>query len=132
MKKIFVLLALLSTAIFANEMNWEKDIATAFAKAKESNQTVMVYVETNNCPWCRKMKHRTLANDPVFEKLKNYVVVRTIKNSHEAQKYGLNVTYVPTIFFFSPQEKLHIKTVGYYGVEDFLSWLGDVEKKASK
>ena len=131
MKKILILLALLSSAIFANEMNWEKDIATAFEKAKESNKTVMIYVETNNCPWCRKMKHRTLANDSVFEKLKNYVVVRTIKNSHEAQKYALNVTYVPTIFFFSPKGDLYQKTVGYYSVEDFLSWLGDVEKKAS-
>lgn len=132
MKKVMLLLLIATSFIFANEMNWEKDIATAYAKAKESNQTVMIYVETNNCPWCRKMKHRTLVNDDVFAKLQNYVVVRTIKNSHEAQKYGLNVTYVPTIFFYSPKGDLYQKTVGYYSVEDFLSWLGDVEKKASK
>jgi len=131
MKKVMLLLLIATSFIFANEMKWEKDIATAFKKAKESNQTVMIYVETNNCPWCRKMKHRTLANDDVFEKLQNYVVVRTIKNSQEAQKYGLNVTYVPTIFFYSPKEELYQKTVGYYSVEDFLSWLGDIEKKAS-
>ena len=132
MQKILLLLLLIANTLFANEILWEKDIASAIAKAKESNQTVMIYVETDNCPWCRKMKHRTLAHDDVYAQLKNYVVVRTIKNSTEAQKYRLNVTYVPTIFFFSPQEELYQKTVGYYNVEDFLSWLGDVEKKAHK
>jgi len=130
MKKLLIAL-LFTTALFANEMKWEKDIATAFAKAKEENKTVMIYVETDNCPWCRKMKHRTLANDSVFDKLKDYIVVRTLKNSQEAQKYRLHVKYVPTIFFYSPKEELYQKTIGYYNVEDFLSWIGDVEKKAS-
>ncbi|MEA2029783.1 MAG: thioredoxin family protein, partial [Campylobacterota bacterium] len=92
MKKILIVMLLMGSALFANEMKWEKDIASAFAKAKQENKTVMIYVETNNCPWCRKMKHRTLANDSVFDKLKDYVVVRAIKNSQEAQKYGLKVT----------------------------------------
>jgi len=132
MKKIITLLALLTGFVVANELQWEKDIQTAYLKAQESNKTVMIYVETANCPWCRKMKYKTLAHDDVFEKLQNYVIVRTMKNSNEAQKYGLKVTYVPTIFFFSPQKELYEKTVGYFNVQDFLSWISDVEKKANK
>jgi len=131
MKKIIVLLLMSVGFLSANELVWEKDIATAFAKAKDTNKSVMIFVETHNCPWCRKMKHRTLTDDAVYEKLQNYVVVRTIKNSQEAQKYGLNVTYVPTMFFYSPKEEPYQKVVGYYSVEDFLSWLSDVDKKIS-
>ncbi len=132
MKKATFLVLFVINFIFANEIVWEKDIATAFAKAKENNQTVMIYVETDNCPWCRKMKNRTLVDDSIFNKLKNYVVVRTIKNSQEAQNYGLKVTYVPTMFFYSPKEDLYKEVVGYYSVEDFASWLVDVETAAKK
>lgn len=132
MKKATFLVLLVINFIFANEIVWEKDIATAFAKAKENNQTVMIYVETANCPWCRKMKHRTLVDNTIFNKLKNYTLVRTLKDSHEAQQYGLKVTYVPTMFFYSPQEELYQKVVGYYSVDDFASWLVDVETAAKK
>ncbi len=132
MKKATFLVLFVINFIFANEIVWEKDIATAFAKAKENNQTVMIYVETDNCPWCRKMKHRTLVDDRIFNKLKNYVVVRTIKNSQEAQSYGLKATYVPTMFFYSPQNELYKEVVGYYSVEDFASWLVDVETAAKR
>jgi len=36
------------------------------------------------------------------------------------------------MFFYSPKEELYKEIVGYYSVEDFTSWLVDVETAAKK
>ena len=131
MRRLIVIFLLLGSFIFANELKWEKDIPTAFNKALKENKTVMVFVSTSNCRWCVKMKKRTLLDNGIFKKLENYILVKTIKDSKEAQKHLPEVEYVPTIFFYSPKKELYERVTGYFGVFDFLSWINDVELKKS-
>lgn len=131
MRKLTVIFLLLGSFIFANELKWEKDIPTAFSKALKEDKTVMIFVSSGDCRWCIKMKKRTLLDNSVFKKLENYILVKTLKDSKEAQKYLPEVEYVPTIFFYSPKKELYERVTGYFGVFDFLSWINDVELKKS-
>ena len=59
MRKIIAVwaIALLFTgSLFGGELIWEKDTATAFAKAKAEKKNVMLMVEAIHCRWCKKMK----------------------------------------------------------------------------
>ncbi len=124
--------ALFSTTLFAEETVWVKDINSAFELAQKEQKTVMVLVEGENCRWCVKMKHRTLADENVQKKLESYITVKVMREDEDAVKDLPIIHGVPTIFFMTPQKEVIQSVVGYFNVEDFLSYISDVEKKKLK
>jgi thioredoxin-related protein len=120
---------LFSTILFAGELAWQKDIATAFDKAQKENKIVMVMVEGEHCRWCKKMKHRTLSDDSVVKRLKSYVVVKVMREDTEAVKDLPEIQGVPTIFFLKANKELVKSVVGYYDVFDFTSYINGIENK---
>ncbi len=123
---------LFSTTLFAGEIVWLKDINTAFDMAEKEQRTVMVLVEGENCRWCKKMKHRTLGDENVQKKLKSYITVKVMRENEDDVK-DLPIIYgVPSIFFMTPEKEVIESVVGYFNVEDFLSYIFDVEKKILK
>ena len=122
---------LFSTTIFANELVWQKDIATAFEKAKKENKVVMVMVEGKHCRWCKKMKHRTLSDDSVVKRLESYIIVKVMREDADSVKDLPQINGVPTIFFIKANKKVLKNVVGYYDVYDFTSYINDIEQKIS-
>ena len=120
---------LFSTTIFANELVWQKDIATAFEKAKKENKVVMVMVEGKHCRWCKKMKHRTLSDDSVSKRLESYIVVKVMREDTDAVKDLPQINGVPSIFFLKANKEVLKSVVGYYDVYDFTSYINDIEQK---
>lgn len=112
--------------LFAGDLNWEKDLNTAFIKAAKEKKPLMVMVEGEHCRWCKKMRHRTLENDVISKRLEKYVLVKIDKEGEEAQQLP-EVKYVPTIFFISPDKKIKERVTGYFNVLDFGSWIDDAE-----
>jgi len=130
---MFLLVGILfSTTLFAEETVWLKDINTAFEMAKKEQRTVMVLVEGENCRWCKKMKHRTLGDENVQKKLKLYITVKVMRENEDDVKDLPIIHGVPSIFFMTPQKDVIESVIGYFNVEDFLSYISDVEKKTSK
>jgi len=121
-----------STTLFAGETVWVKDINTAFKLAQKEQKTVMVLVEGEHCRWCVKMKHRTLADENVQKKLKSYITVKVMREDEDAVKDLPIIDGVPSIFFMTPEKEVIESVIGYFNVEDFLSYIGDVEKKKLK
>ncbi len=121
------------TTLFAeDEIVWVKDINTAFAMAKKEQRTVMVLVEGENCRWCKKMKHRTLGDENIQKKLKPYITVKVMRENESDVKDLPIIHGVPSIFFMTAEKEVIEPVVGYFNVEDFLSYISDVEKKISK
>ncbi len=123
---------LFSTTLFAEEIVWLKDIDSAFEMAKKEQRTVMVLVEGENCRWCKKMKHRTLGDENVQKKLKSYITVKVMRENEDDVKDLPIIHGVPSIFFMTPEKEVIESVVGYFNVEDFLSYISDVEKKKLK
>lgn len=118
---------LLTASIFA--LDWVKDIDTALEIAKKEHKIVMVLIEGEHCRWCKKMKERTLLDDVVEKKLENFVLLRVIRENTDAMSTLPEIKGVPTIFFMKENKEVIEEVIGYFNVEDFLSYIDDVEKK---
>jgi len=127
MTKLIVTLFVLSGTLLA--VDWVKDINAALETAKKEHKNVMVMVEGEHCRWCKKMKGRTLTDDAVEKRLKNYVVVKVMREDGNAMAKLPPVEGVPTIFFMKDDKAVIEKVMGYFNVEDFISYINDVENK---
>jgi thioredoxin-related protein len=127
MNKIVLGLLLLSSTLFSVE--WVKDIDTAFALAKKEHKNIMVLVEGENCRWCKKFKHRTLSDEAVEKRLEKFVTVKVMREDPSAMSVLPPVKGVPTIFFMKENKAVVEEILGYVNVEDFISYINDVEKK---
>ena len=123
-----ILLSVLSVMLFA-DVTWQKDIPSALELAKKENKVLMVFVEGENCRWCKKMKHRVLSDEEVEKRLKPFVTVKVMQEDTEAAKNIPAIDGVPTIFFMKADKTVLETVVGYFSVEDFISYIDSAEKK---
>jgi len=122
----------LFSAWLTADIIWQKDIPTAIQIAKKENKNIMVFVVGKSCRWCVKMKNRTLSNVNVNKRLKSYIAVKVYREDEKASKELPAIYGVPTIFFMTPDKIILESVVGYFDVEDFISYINDVEKKVKK
>ena len=127
MNKVILGFLLLSSTLFSLE--WAKDIKSAFALAKKEKKNVMVLVEGENCRWCKKFKYRTLQDEAVEKRLEKFVVVKVMREDPSSMSMLPNVQGVPTTFFLKADKSVVEEVLGYLEVEDFISYINDVEKK---
>ena len=128
MRKIILMMMLLTGSIFA--LDWVKDIDTALEVAKKEHKNIMVMVESESCRWCKKMKGRTLSDDAVEKRLEKFVLVKVMREDGNAMAKLPPVRGVPTIFFMKEDKAIIEEIIGYFNVEDFVSYINDVETKA--
>jgi thioredoxin-related protein len=127
MNKIVLGIVLLSSLLFSVE--WSKDLDTAFATAKKEHKNIMVLVESKNCRWCKKLKHRTLSDEAVEKRLEKFVTVKVMREDAFAMSELPEVKGVPTIFFMNEDRVISDEILGYVDVEDFIYYINDIEKK---
>ncbi len=130
--KFLILSMFSSLALYAEGLTWVKDPSTAFTLAKKEHKIVMFMVEGMHCRWCKKMKTRTLVDEAVHTKLDAYILVRVMREDRDAIKDLPNIQGVPSIFFMTADKKILESVIGYFNIEDFLSYISDVEKKILK
>ena len=133
MIKILLILSLSLLSLHAADLNWAKSYQDAVSKATEQKKNIMLLVTTKTCRWCRKLESTTLKDESVVSRLeKDYVSVHVTRDVDEYPCH-LKVKGVPTTFFLDVSGKPIIKKViGYWNVEDYLSYLDDVEYKLGK
>lgn len=127
MNKIILGVLLFSSMLFSLE--WIKDLDTAFTLAKKEHKNVMVLVEGEDCRWCKKMKHRTLSDETVEKRLEKFILVKIMREDPKAMSVMPQVKGVPTVFFMKEDKAVIEDLIGYFNVEDFMSYIDDVEKK---
>ncbi|MDM5264160.1 thioredoxin family protein [Sulfurovum sp. XTW-4] len=127
MNKIVLGVLLFSSLLFSVE--WSKDLETAFATAKKEHKNIMVLVEGENCRWCKKLKHRTLADEAVEKRLEKFVTVKVMREDAFAMSELPEVKGVPTIFFMNEDKVISDEILGYVDVEDMIYYINDIEKK---
>ena len=127
MNKILLGLLLLSSMLFSIE--WSKDLDTAFALAKKEHKNIMVLVESENCRWCKKLKHRTLSDETVEKRLEKFVTVKVMREDAFAMSELPEVKGVPTIFFMNEDKVISDEILGYVDAEELIIYINDIEKK---
>jgi thioredoxin-related protein len=128
-KKLFVAVLILLFTQLSADVVWQKDFSQALELAKKEQKVLMLFVESKSCRWCKKMKSRTLSNEMVIKRLKSYISVKVMRDNKDVLRDLPAINGVPTIFFMTVDKRVLEKVVGYFNVEDFLSYIDDVEKK---
>ena len=108
------------------------ELVNALLKSKKENKPVMVYVKSETCQFCEKMKTNTLESSLIKNNMQGFIFVTADKKSAEAQKYLPATRYTPTVYFIS-YENSKFKAVnvvkGYLGKDDFNLWIEDTKRK---
>lgn len=110
-------------------LEWAKDFDTAMNTAKKEHKNIMVMIEGKHCGWCTKMKERTLGDASIEKRLEKYVVVKVMREDSDTMAKLPAVNGVPTIFFMKENKDVLEDIVGYFNVQDFTSYMNDIEKK---
>ncbi len=106
---------------------WERDLPTAFKKAKKENKMLMVMAVSVGCKWCDKMKEKTLSNPAVAKKLKNYILVQADRETPNERNQLPKFKHVPIIFFMKPNKEVIDNLRGYFAPDDFLEYLSEMD-----
>ncbi len=122
MKKIALL-------IYVPVLLMSGELRDALIKAKKTHKPLMVYVKSDSCAYCEKMKKRTLSDKSVQKNIQGFIFVKADKNSKEAKQYLPKTRYTPTIYFISPKFKVVNTVKGYLGKDDFNLWINDSKSK---
>ncbi|CAA6804751.1 MAG: Unknown protein [uncultured Sulfurovum sp.] len=107
---------------------WEKDLTSAFIKAKKEKKVLLVMAVSDDCRWCEKMKKETLSEPKVAEKLKNYVLLMVDRDNKSEAEQLPPFKHVPIIFFMTHEKETLEHIRGYFSPEDFLEYLIDFEE----
>ncbi len=132
MKRVLFLLLTSFTLIFADGLNWQATLGDAIGVAKKQDKIIMVFVESDYCRWCKKMKSRTFINPKVVQRLLQIEVVKVMRDDYDTLRDFPYIRGVPTTFFITPDKKIIGQIVGYVDATDFLSYLDEAQAKAKK
>jgi len=105
------------------------ELKDALIQAKKAHQPMMVYVKSDSCQYCNKMKNNTLNDASVLKNTSDFFFIVADKNDAEAKKYLPNTRYTPTVYFISPEFKVVNMVKGYLGKDDFNLWINDSKEK---
>ena len=124
MKKIFTLLLFFILVNIANatDIKYASSYEEAVVQAKEQNKKLMLFMHSDYCPWCKKMKRTTLKNKEVVDDInKNYIFVQLdIDFDDFPSKFKPNG--VPTTYVIDPIKEEKMFTMrGYKSAKSFLN-----------
>jgi len=129
MKKYLCAIVAWSMALFGAELDWNDDYDKALKEAKAQNKDVYMLVTSSNCKWCKKFQKTTLQDEATIERLKQqYVLLHIDKNKSYMPKKSKKKK-VPRHYFITNKGEVIYSFLGYWDVEDFASFLEDVDKK---
>lgn len=128
MKKIFLIISILVTSLFA-EIEWMK-YDDAIAKAKKENKLVMIMLSREGCPACEYMKDIVFEDENVLSEFnKDFIGVHLdINEDYVPEEF----TYIgtPTFHFLNKFERKIDRIDGGKNVKDFTIKMREV--KANK
>ena len=117
MKK-FLLLILFGSFLVASEIQWQQDYESALKTAQATKRPIFMFVESEDCFFCKEMKKKTLTKEKVISTLNTeFVPLKVMQGDgrYPESKYPIKGT--PTIFFISPDQEWYMSPLLGYANE---------------
>ncbi len=127
--KNILLLFISVTFLYATPLSWYKDFDKAKQEAQLDNKVIYALITTKTCKWCKKLKKTTLKKRPISKRLKGGYVLLELTRGEKNYPENLKAKMVPMNYFLTPDGRILYSIPGYWGEEDFMSILDDVDRK---
>jgi thioredoxin-related protein len=126
--KQFLLICLLAISLFANSINFEKDLDSAKQKAISENKKLMIMYSTPTCPECNYMKKKVLKDEQIVSYVnENFVsLIMDIKEDEKILPYKF--IGIPTFYFANASNmELLGKKIGGTREDQFLEIIKNIK-----
>ncbi|WP_200763717.1 thioredoxin family protein [Nitrosophilus alvini] len=134
MFKKALVMAIIAIFSYGAQIEWFYDYQKALQYSKKENKPLMIFMESDYCRWCKKMKRETFTDTKIVQIINRYFIA--LQLNREDKDYPVDkitARVVPTTFFLTPDEKLIIRPVeGYWDAESFIYDLNRVIEKYVK
>lgn len=100
MKKLILLFTLLPF-LYANGIQWQKNLQSAAKKAKATDKKVMILMSSEHCRYCKQMHAEVFSNTAIADYINQHFVAVELDVNNDAYPEALDVRGVPATFFFS-------------------------------
>ncbi|WP_419770251.1 MAG: thioredoxin family protein [Candidatus Marinarcus sp.] len=126
MQKIFFLLLALYSLLLSENLNQASTYEDAIQQAQAEHKMVLLFLYSNNCPWCKKMKETTLHDAKAIAFInKHYIFLSLNKDTKEYPK-AFFPRFIPTTYSINPQTQEEIYALyGYKTSEQLINELSD-------
>ena len=131
MRLVLIVLGLVSF-LMADEIVWNSSFEAAKAKAQKEDKLIYVVITSETCRWCRKLEATTLEKPAVVENINTKYAPVALTRGKDSYPPCLKAKMVPMSYFLTPQGRVIYSVPGYWIEEDYLSMMGDVERKYKK
>ena len=127
MKIIISLLLFLNLAFGATLKDVEL-FEKALKMAKVQNKRVLMFMYSEYCPWCEKMKETTLSDKKVINYINSrYIFLKMDKDMGEYPE-ELEPRFIPTTYVIDPKTRESIQDIyGYKSPKNFIKEFWDDE-----
>jgi len=130
--RLLIILFLLVGSLMAEKVNWNSDFAAAQAKAQKEDKIIYAVITSETCRWCRKLESTTLQQPAIIKNLNEKYAAVEITRGKGKYPQCFKATMVPMTYFAAPDGRIIYSVPGYWQEEDYLSMMGDVERKYEK
>ena len=127
MKKIFALL-LAASWLFAGNIT----IDQLLERAEKENKVGLVFIESDNCPWCKRMKERTFTNKLVEKKIKEELVFGVFNSNDRSLPSQMRSRNTPTVQYVNGNGEVLLTVMGFEPAGPFLKQIEAAQAKLGK
>jgi len=124
---ILIVMVVLSTSLFATELNWSHDYKKAFKLAKKEHKSVYLFVGADNCRFCDKFKATALQNRCVLTRLKQDYILLYMSRDQDKIPSQYETVGVPRHYFLDADEHVFYEALGGMDVQGFKLALDEAE-----
>jgi len=124
--KLLVIFALCVVSSFSLELQTVSNFDEAIKQAKQKNKNLLVFMHSEHCPWCTKMKDTTLKDTETIEFINNrYIFVSLDKDTDKYPKH-LKPEIIPTTYLIDQNtQDIKYTLYGYKPTEYLINELWD-------
>lgn len=129
MKKVWLILVMMLTALAGAEIHWEKNITTAIETSAKQNKPLMVLITKHGCKWCDVLKQKTLKDPKVIAELnKSFISYEGVVEEGTVPP-SLMTPGTPATWFIKGRTPMFEPLMGAVDAENYLKALAIVQEE---
>lgn len=104
-------------------------IDALLTKAESENKVAVVFIESDNCPWCKRMKEKTFTHKKVQELLQNELVFGIYDVNDKQLPNHMRARTTPTVQLVSGKGEVLMTVVGFEPAGPFIKHIEEAQAK---